>query len=149
MAYDIDIAYLPEQPAATVRGHVEQHEIPEFLGRVFGEVLAALRDQHLQPAGPPFARYRAARDGEWEIEAGFPATGAVRPQGEVQPAQLPGGRVAHTLHRGQYDEVGAAYEALDMWLQQHHSGPHGQPWESYLDGPEAEQPRTELFVPCG
>lgn len=149
MAYDVDIVFLPPQPAVVVRGHVDPSGIAGFLGRAFGETLAALQAEHLQPAGPPFARYRAAADGGWDVEAGFPATGPVHGQGGVEAAELPGGWVAHTLHHGDYGAVGAAYEAVETWLREHHAGTNGQPWEAYLDGPDVPEPRTELFVPCG
>jgi effector-binding domain-containing protein len=149
MSYLVETVELPEQPSAVVRGRVTHQGIAAFLGRAFGEVMAVVAPQGLAPAGPAFGRYRPTDDGGWDIEAGFtlarPLDGA---HGDVEPATLPGGLAARTLHVGDYSGVGAAYQALDSWLAEHGYTPSGQPWECYLDGPEVASPRTEVYQPC-
>ena len=146
--YDVELADLQQQPAAVVRGHVSHQGIAEFLGPAFSDVMVALAHQHLHPAGAPFARYRATPDQGWDVEAGFPAPVPVTPEERVEPAELPGGRVARTLHVGDYAAMGAAYEAVEDWVMRNGYVVDGEPWESYLDGPDVEQPRTEVYFPC-
>lgn len=147
MTYDVRLAEVRTQPSAVVRAHVQTDDIADFLGGAFTEVMAVLERQHLAPAGPPFGRYTVGDDG-FEVETGFPTSGAVAPTGRVVPSELPGGTVATTLHTGAYDRVGDAYEAATGWLTEHGMEAAGAPWEAYLDGPEAAEPRTEVFVPC-
>ncbi|WP_433381960.1 hypothetical protein ACQPZX_18055 [Actinoplanes sp. CA-142083] len=53
-------------------------------------------------------------------------------------SELPGGRVATTVHRGPYDQLGAAHEAiLSAGLPL--AGPR---WEIY--GPHQEVPETQI-----
>jgi effector-binding domain-containing protein len=52
------------------------------------------------------------------------------------------------MHVGSYDGVAAAYTAVEQWLAAHDLSPIGDPWESYLDGPEVPQPRTVVSFPC-
>lgn len=147
MSYEIGIEERAEQMAAVVRGHVSPEEIGPFLGGAFAEAAAALEQQHLVPAGPPFGRYAMA-DGGFDVAAGFPASGPVAPAGRVEPMVLPGGVIATTMHVGSYGEVAAAYDAVTDWLAGSGYVTTGDPWECYLDGPEVEQPRTVVCFPC-
>ena len=148
MSYVIDLVDLQEQPAAAVRGHVPADGIAGFLGEAFGEVARVTAEQGLRVAGAPFGRYRPTGDGGMDVEAGFPVRGEVTSSGRVEPVILPGGRMARTLHVGDYAQVGAAYAAVQTWLVENGYVGAGEPWESYLDGPDVPQPRTELFFPC-
>ena len=148
MSYEVRLVDLQEQPAAAVHGHVAHDGIADFLGSVFGEVVGTAEQQGVGVAGAPFARYRPADDGGWDIEAGFPVTGAVSASGRVEPVTLPGGRVARTMHVGAYEKLGDAYKATSDWITDNGYVATGEPWELYLDGPEVPEPRTEVFFPC-
>ena len=89
MSYDIEVVHLPEQPAAAVRARVAHNGIAEFLGPAFGEVMAVMQGQGLQPAGPPFGRYRPTEDGGWDITAGFPVVGTPVAAGQVEDLTTP------------------------------------------------------------
>lgn len=148
MTYTVTRAELPEQHVAVVRGRVAHDGIGPFLGQAFGSVMEALSASGAAPAGMPFARYRAADGGDWEIEAGFPVDVPVAATGDVVPSTLPGGQAARVLHRGPYDQVAGAYEAAERWVVENGLRPSDAPWECYLDEPEVEEPRTEVFLPC-
>lgn len=145
--YHVELEELQSQPVALVRGHVEVAEIPKFLAGAFGESIQALANQHLAPAGPPFARYHIT-EGTFDVEAGFPSSGAVTPEGRVEAGRLPGGPVAKVMHRGDYGSVDKAYEAVTEWLGANGYVSADEPWESYLDGPEVAEPRTLVRFPC-
>ena len=143
----VQVAEHRAEPAAVVRGHAVEAELPAFLGSAFGEVIEQLARQHIDVAGPPFARYWPA-DGGFDVEAGFPATGSVSPAGRVVPSALPAGTVATTVHRGDYAGLGRTYSDVEEWLAAHGYAGTGAPWESYLDGPEVPEPRTQVTFPC-
>jgi effector-binding domain-containing protein len=143
----IEITERSAQPAAVVRGHVSPTGIAAFVGEAFGEVATLLEKEHGDVAGPPFARYHRTSDG-FDVEAGFPAARGFSPVGRVEQDQLPGGPTATVLYTGPYDGIGPAYGALLQWLAAHGNEPVGDPWESYLDGPEVAEPRTLISVPC-
>lgn len=148
MRYETQFVDLQAQHVAVVRGRVDPEEMKDFLGGAFGEVISVLDEQGLHPTGAPFGRYRMAEEGGFEVEVGFPCNDVVKPQGRVEASELPGGRVARTMHVGAYDQVGNAYEAAVRWLTDEGYVTVGAPWECYLDGPEVPEPRTEVFVPC-
>lgn len=145
--YHVELEQLQPQPVAVVRGHIEPAEIPAFLGDAFGEAMRVLADQHLTPAGPPFARWRPT-GGTFDVEAGFPSSGSVTPEGRVDADTLPGGPVATVMHVGDYGAVSAAYDVVAEWIGANGYVSAGEPWESYLDGPEVAEPRTLVRFPC-
>lgn len=148
MTYDVQLVEVRSQPSAVVRAaRVRTEDIAGFLGGVFSEVMAVLGRQGLAPVGPPFSRYVVSDDG-FEVEAGFPTSRAIEATGRVVPGELPGGTVATTTHTGAYDRIDAAYSAATSWLADHRLVASATPWESYLDGPDVPEPRTEVFVPC-
>jgi effector-binding domain-containing protein len=146
--YAVHLADLQEQHTAVVHGRLTMDRIADFLGGAFGEVMGVAAAQGLHPTGAPFGRYRLVGEDQIEIEAGFPLSGVVTATGRVEPATLPGGRVATTLHVGDYADVGAAYDAAQRFLTDEGYEVSGDPWECYLDEPDVAQPRTEVFMPC-
>lgn len=147
MEYEITLQALPEQYAAVMHAKVPHSGIGEFLGRAFGQTIAALTEQGQQPAGMPFGRY-LPEDGGFDIVAGFPCAAPITDAGEVVGMQLPQGQAASTMHVGSYESVAAAYQAIEDWFERHGYRPTGPPWEHYLDGPEVTEPRTVVVWPC-
>jgi effector-binding domain-containing protein len=132
------------QRVAVVHGHVENSEYDGFLSSAFDEVRKLLADQHVPPAGPPFARYHPTGVG-LEIDAGFPVDGDVRPAGRVTTTTLPGGAMVVAPHVGGHGTVGFTYEALQEWLAGNDFMPADEPWETYPDGGSRA---TVVTVPC-
>ena len=60
-----------------------------------------------------------------EVEEPFAAIG------RVEPSTLPAGRVATTVHHGDYGELGAAHEAVIGWCERHGLRRAGARWEIY------------------
>lgn len=147
MEYIVELVDLAERPTAVVSGLMQVAEIGDFLGGAFGEVLAVLAAQGLQPAGMAFGCYLPQESG-MAVEAGFPVSAPVTAAGRVVPGVLPGGQAARVMHFGPYSGVGAAYEMVFGWLGANGWEVAGAPWEEYLDGPEVATPRTAVFVPC-
>lgn len=147
LTYDVELVEVPPQSAAVVHAHVTRDEIAGFIGAAFGEVMQTLTAQGLAPAGPPFGCFVPGGDG-FDVDAGFPTTGAVAPAGRVVAYEVPGGLVARTMHTGGYGEVAAAYEAVAEWVAGHGYVATAPPWETYLDGPEVAEPRTVVSMPC-
>ena len=146
MTYDVTFVELSEQHTAVVRGHVSHLGIADFLGGAFASVGAALGAAGTAPAGPPFAKYAVAPDGGWVIEAGFPVLDAVEGDGDVVPGLLPGGTVAQTVHTGPYQELRAAYEAIEAFVAASGMTVGEDSWESYLDDPLTSPSPSTLVV---
>nr|WP_297422121.1 GyrI-like domain-containing protein [uncultured Actinotalea sp.] len=149
MDYDIEVVELPSRPAAVVRrAGIRTEDVGGFVATALGEVVAALRRQGVLPAGPPFTRYGRVADGRLDVEVGLPTAAPVRDTGRVVAAELPAGRAVRARHVGPYSGVGAAHAAVARWMAERGLAVRDAPWESYLDGPEARLPRTDVVVPC-
>ncbi|HEY5186809.1 MAG TPA: GyrI-like domain-containing protein [Actinomycetes bacterium] len=146
MEYQVEKVEVEEQPTAVVRGLVSEAGIAEFLGGAFAEIMGVVGAQGLHPTGPPFGCYVPGENG-FEVEAGFPISGPVKPAGRVIASSLPGGPAVQVLHKGPYSGVAGAYEAAESWLAEHGWEATGPPWESYLDGPDVAEPRTLVYLP--
>jgi effector-binding domain-containing protein len=153
---------LDPQPTLAVR--IQQPMAELDLASAFDRYLPAAfgRVQELggQMAGAPFARYHAFGPDHVDVEIGIPIAvplGGVPalasvPAGEFGASELPGGRVARAVHRGTYDGLKDAYDALHGWIhEQPGIDDAAGPWESYVDDPttvpDPSQLRTEITWP--
>lgn len=146
MTYDITVESRTPQPAAVIRARVTRDEIPDLLNNAFPEIFGVLQVQAVPIAGPPFARYGMGEEA-FDVTAGFPVAAAVEPEGRVEMGGLPGGEVATTLHVGSYEGLAGAFDAVTEWVAANGRRIAGDPWESYLDGPEVSEPRTMVCFP--
>lgn len=124
-------------------------ELPERLGRIYGEVAqwATRRGVHVSR---PFARYTAFTADSCTLEAGFVVDRAVADNdGQVQQKD-DGGYTAFTaLHTGPYAWLGQAYDAMKEHIRIHGYVPAGAPLEYYLTPPDTppQEQKTEIVWP--
>jgi effector-binding domain-containing protein len=152
----IGVQVLTEQPVAVVRGRARPEEIGDLVGSAYAEVLGTLAANGLTPVGPPVIRYHQGADGMddagqaavFSLEAGFPCAPGFAGTAQVESALLPGGEAVVAVHVGRWPELGEAYAAVEAHLAEHGLARAGDPWETYLDGPDVEVHRTILTVPC-
>lgn len=153
MPYDITVKEVPAQHAAMVRLRTTTRPISQDVGQGYATVGAALDRAGVAIAGPAYLVVTELADDETpgEIELGFPVTTPFPGDGDVVGAELPGGLVAATVHRGPYDEVGPAYRAVEEWVQEHGHVHTGPPREVYLTTPDQvsdpAQNLTEIQFP--
>lgn len=154
MIESIGVQRLQAQTIAVVRGTARGEEIGAFVGTAYGDVISALGAQGLGPVGAPIIRYSLeAMDGGGQaevfvLEAGFPCDPGFVGDSRVEVAALPEGDAVVAVHVGQWQELGEAYAAVEAHFAEHGLERTGDPWETYLDGPEADPHRTVLTAPC-
>jgi effector-binding domain-containing protein len=143
---DVNIVELPEQPTAVVREAVAVNALPEFFGRAFATVNAALEAANVQAAGPPFAHYLGMPTETVDVEAGFPISTAVTTATEVRASRLPACRAAQALHVGSYDTIGTTYEAVTEQMRREGMKPAEDMWEYYLTEPSVDPATQQTLI---
>jgi effector-binding domain-containing protein len=154
MDYDIHVKQVPPQVVVTARCRTSLAE----LGKIMHATLAKVATS-VEPAAaaqvPPFAVYynEPFRPEDVDVEMGLPVTpeaNVIETKG-VRRRQLSGGTVACTIHVGPYSKIGAAYDALLSWVDDHGHKRTGPAREVYLVRPgpgiKPQEYRTTVEIP--
>ena len=88
-------------------------------------------------AGQPCARITC--------DFGVEVTRPFDPEGEVHAAETPGGEAAVVVHRGPYDQLRLAHEAVHQWMADNGRTSAGYSWEIYGD-PTPNPADTETTI---
>lgn len=147
MPYDINPATLPEQHVASLTLHTDFASIGSAVGAGFAELVGQLQAAGAQPTGVPFIVYHDVidQDTPGRIELCLPTDHAFSGSGRVVSRDAEQTHVAATVHRGRYSDIGAAYQALSVWMNERGHEPSGPPRETYLNDPQ-QVPEHELLT---
>lgn len=145
MPYDVTLKNTSPQLVAAVRRTADLAHVGEAIASGFGAIMAHLGPLDVTPSGAPMAIYHDVidTDASGTIELCLPIDTRVDGDSEVYIAELPGGTVASTVHRGPYDEMRPAYHTLEGWISEHGRQIVGPPREIYLSDP-GEVPPADL-----
>jgi AraC family transcriptional regulator len=157
MAYTISRQELAAQPVLVVRRRIRRDEIAATIGAELPKVFLHAQQRGIAIAGYPITRYLdtsmamvtletgmrvTAHDGKWSVGEGG---------GDVVAETLPGGPAAVTVHSGPYDQLQAAYAALEEWIEGNGFHTAAAPWEAYLndpaDHPDPQDWKTQVCWP--
>ena len=143
---DVKIVELQEQPTAVIREQVAMSTLPEFFGRAFAEVSAAMEAQSVQPTGPPFALYRGMPTETVDVEAGFPVSRTIAAANGVRAGIMPACRAVQAMHVGSYDTLGTTYEAVKQRMHEEGLTASDDMWEYYLSDQSADPATWRTLV---
>lgn len=136
--YEVHRETRHEQLTAVADKTLAVAEIGPWLAHTYSVIEGVLAGQGMAPAGPPFARYHQLSDDKFLVEAGFPVSATITPMAAVRASKLPGGTAATVVHKGRYEEMAPAYDALASWISGQGGTPLGDAWEFYLDEPDRD-----------
>lgn len=137
---DIKLVQREEQPTAVLHERVAMDALPEFFGRAFGTVMAAVQAGNGRVAGAPFGLYHGMPTETVDVEAGFPLAEPLSGQAPdgVQAGVLPACRAFEATHVGPYDTMQRTYSAIQQRMQDEGFTPADSMWEYYLSDPATE-----------
>ncbi len=150
MEYRCELLDRPAQPTLVIRTRTPVQRLKQVVGQAYGAIMGYAGQLGLQPSGVPFVAYYNMDMEDLELEIGFPFDSKPAGKGEILAGEIPGGRAATCLHVGPYDQLGAAYEALQRWIQANGYLPTGVAYEFYLNDPQATPPaelQTRVVFP--
>ena len=146
-----EITQTAEQLTAVLHLTVPRSEIQSVMGPSLREVMAALADQGIAPAGPWFTHHLRRPSDSFDFEICVPVSAPVSATGRVQPGRWPAMTVARAVYAGGYEGLAAAWGELHRWIAAGGHAPASDLWECYLAGPESGPDpaswRTQLSQP--
>lgn len=145
MPYEVMEKEVDSVKVASVSKEVDLTTIGAAIGEGFGTIMGVLGPQGGTPAGAPMVVYHDVIDEETAgtVEMCIPVAAEFEPSGPVEFKELPGGKVASTIHKGAYAGIAPAYHAVSSWISANGYEPAAPPAEVYLNDPtevtESEQ----------
>ena len=151
MALNVEVRTVDPQPIISITKRVKVDELNDHIWNSLATLYAGLEAQGEKPVGAPFGLYHGPINGEDDgpIEVCVPVRRRPATQGEVTARELPGGRVASVLLRGDQCEFPAVLEGYDVthdWIQQNGYEPADSPREIWHSEP-GEDGRMEIAWP--
>ena len=135
MAYEVAVADVEARPTLVVAATTSWPEFPALWGTLLDEVWTCLRASGIERGCRNVMLYL---DAVPHVEVGVLPSGPCSLTGRVVASNLPAGRVATTVHRGSYADLGAAHQAVFDWCAAHGERRAGPRWEIY--GPHDDDP---------
>ena len=143
MSYDVSVAVQPRRPIAAVAATTTWHRFPGQWRGMLGEVWACLRQAGVK-AGCNVMLYRdLPTAGHVAVEVGVEVSEPLAVTGAVMMSALPAGLAAGTTHRGPYEEIDVAHQAVLRWCAVQRRETTGERWEVYGDWHEDPGPAAD------
>ena len=92
----------------------------------------------------------ADKNGTANVEVAAPIAAKIPETDEITCYELPGGKMAKTIHKGPYQDCGPTYEKLYKWIEEKGKKITGPVREVYLNDPREvgeEEALTEIYAP--
>ncbi len=148
MPVSVSVQTVHPRKLAAVRREVAPGEVGSAWGPAVGKVWDFIRSQPgLWTDGHNIFLYHhpAQPDAPVLCDFGVEVTRSFETAGEVYATETPGGEAAIAVHRGPYDRMNEAYNAIDRWLAANGRESAGHSWEVYGD-PTPDPAHTETTV---
>jgi effector-binding domain-containing protein len=138
MVYDVRVEKATSRPLAAVRAEVAPADVSRAFRAPLDQVWAFLRSHPGVHAGGHnvFLYHHEMRDGRMPVDFGVEVTGAFPAAGDVRFVATPAGEVAVVVHRGPYDRLKEAHDALRRWFTAEERRIGAASWEIYGDWSE-------------
>ncbi len=139
MQYDVAIKEIENQIISSHRTETTYEGVFAAIPEGFDTVFRRLQQADVEPSGIPFTIFHQPPDAEGPgvVEMCIPVAGAAA---AIPTAEIAGGPVAAVVHKGPYDEMGPAHEALANWIHEHGHRTVGPTREIYLNHPSEVEP---------
>jgi effector-binding domain-containing protein len=148
MAVSVNVQTVTARKLAAVRREVAPGAVGSAWGPALDKVWDFIRSQPgLWTHGHNVFIYQHSKQpgGPMLCDFGVEVTRTFEPAGEVYATETPGGEAAVAVHRGPYDRMNEAYNAIDEWMATNRRESAGYSWEIYGD-PTPDPVDTETTI---
>jgi effector-binding domain-containing protein len=150
MNHQCELIERSAQPVLSIRLRTEAEKLPEIFAKSYSALIKYMSELGVMPSGAPFAAYYNMDMQDLDTEIGFPVAKSLPGKGEIQPGEIPSGKFVTCFHVGAYPTLGAAYDALQEFIQQQGYTPSGVAYEFYLNSPTTtpeDELQTQILFP--
>jgi effector-binding domain-containing protein len=149
-SYEVQLSTALPRPLAAVRRAVPRTEISAVIRDLLGEVWRFLADNKIRSTGHNVGIYDAVgeRDGDVLMDAtfGVEVHEVIPASDQIVATATPAGRVATTVHWGEYTRLGEAHDAVQAWCRANGHRITRTCWEVYGDWfDDWAKVRTDVF----
>jgi effector-binding domain-containing protein len=148
MPVSVNVQTVHSRKLAAVRREVVPGAVGSAWAPVVGKVWDFLRSQPgLRTDGHNIFLYHHPKQPSAPIlcDFGVEVTRTFETAGEVYATETPGGEAAVAVHRGPYNRMNEAYNAIEKWMAANRRESAGHSWEIYGD-PTPDPADTETTV---
>ncbi len=148
MPVTVDVRAVHPRRLAAVRREVAPGGVGSAWGPAMEKVWNFIRSQPgLRSDGHNVFLYQhpTRPGGPMRCDFGVEVTRAFETAGEVYATETPGGDAAIAVHRGPYDRMNEAHEAIGKWIAANRRESAGHSWEIYGD-PTPDPADTETTI---
>lgn len=131
----MEILDVQKQETLMVRLTTQVRKLPEVMGEVYQEIASYMGRKGVDFAGPPYAMYYNMDMEALDTEMGFPVTAGTRGEGRIKTGQIPGGKIATTVHTGPYSKLEESYNKLMEFVKEQDVQVEEWMYEYYLNSP--------------
>jgi len=148
MAVSVNVQTVHPRKLAAVRREVAPGAVGSAWRPALDKVWEFIRSQPgLRADGHNIFLYHHPTESGGPIlcDFGVEVTRAFETAGEVYATETPGGEAAVAIHRGPYDRMNEAHDAIRKWIAANGKVLDGQSWEIYGD-PTPDPAKTETTI---
>ncbi|HEV7230280.1 MAG TPA: SRPBCC family protein [Bacteroidia bacterium] len=145
--YKVETTVVEAMQIMSAKGTCTPDQIGPTLGKLYGEIGAAMRKQKIKQAGPVMAIYNVYTPEKVELEAAVPCSAKGKADGNVIAREMPKSNVLMVDYYGPYDiGMKAAHDQIHEYAKAQGKEISGAPWEVYVSDPMTEKDPSKLLT---
>lgn len=145
MGYQFELTDEKEQSLLSIRTRTSVGNLPQELGKAYGEILRYLGEIGETTEGPAVAGFYNLDMEDLDVEMGFLVPKPIAGKGEIKASSIPTGRQVSYMYKGPYAESEPVYNAMAEWIAENGLVPTGVSYEFYYNSP-MDVPESELLT---
>ncbi len=135
-----NLVKLSEKMVVSIRTRAPVKDLPDVIGKCYGDIMKHLSSNGKYPSGVPFIGYFNMDMNDLDVEIGFPVEENVAETEAIKMSKIPEGSYAEHIHIGPYPTLKDGYDLLMKWMAESNYQATGICYEYYLNDPNEVKP---------
>ncbi|KMQ52312.1 transcription activator, effector binding protein [Chitinispirillum alkaliphilum] len=146
----MEIRDVKEQKALAVNLTTPFSELPNVIGKVYGEIMEYMGRKEIPIKGFPYVLYHNMDMDNLKIDIGWQIDQDDEGEGRIKQTVIPAGKVVYAMHTGPYSTLEKTYNEVMDYMEKEGIKTEEWMYEVYLNSPEntpEDQLKTEIHFP--